>query len=362
MVTRARYVRSGESRDSSLVNEVIATLRARRKLIYIFMAAVFALSTVVLILTPNKYEASARIMPAMASQTGAAGAFAQSMGQGSQSLSSLMLSKVGSMATIIVELLKGRTVLDSVLLHRYTDVGGGREGDLFELWDVENTDLARMKLLSKASFSGDSKTGIVTISVETDYPNLSAQVCNEFVSQLDKYKRSLDATMADEMSRYLAEQVMLQNKAVEEAESKQENFFTANRNYLRADDPKLRLEVERHERNVMFQRQVLANLMELKVRSDMEREKEVPRISVLELAAPPVLKSGPQRVKSILMMTMFGFVFAVGLVALKLSYDTHFSQATKSVLADSYHSVGQDLRVITRRIKSPLHTVREPEA
>jgi len=362
MVTRARYVRSGESRDSSFVNEVIATIRARRKLIYIFMAAVFVLSTVVLILTPNKYESSARIMPAMAGQTGAAGALAQSMAQGSQSLSSLMLSKVGSMAAIIVELLKGRTVLDSVLLHRYTDVKGGREGNLFELWDIENAELARMKLLSKASFSGDSKTGIVRISVETNSPNLSAQVCNEFISQLDKYKRSLDATMAVEMSRYLAEQVGLQNTAVEEAEHKQENFFAANRNYLRADDPKLKLEVERHERNVMFQRQVLANLMELKVRSDMEREKGVPRISVLELAAPAALKSGPQRVKSVLMMTMFGFAFAVGLIALKLSYDTHFSQATRSVLEDSYHSVGQDLHVITRRIRSPLHTLREPEA
>lgn len=362
MVTRARYVRSGESKDTSFANEVIAAVRTRRKLIYVFMAAVVVVSTTAMILTPDRYTSSARVMPAMTGQAGAASALAQSMAQGSQSLSNLMMSRVGSMATVIVELLKGRTVLDSVLSQRYADVMDGQNGNLYKLWSIENPERARMKLLSRSLFSGDSKTGIVTISVETECPDLSAEVCNEFIRQLDKYKRSLDATMAAEMSRYLAEQVRLQNKAVKEAESKQEKFYAANRNYLRADDPKLRLEVERHERDVTFQREVLASLLELKVRSDMEREKEIPRISVLELAEPPVLKSGPHRVKSILMLTIFGLAFAVGLIALKIAYDTRISQSTRTVLEDSYHTVEQDLRHITRRVTSPLHSVREPEA
>lgn len=362
MVTRARLIRSGETADLSFMNEVIRMVLAKRGIIYVFVGTAFVLSTVVMLLTPNKYTASAQIMPSTAAEIGSSGSMAKSMAQGSATLSSLLTSELGSMSPVFVELLKGRTVLDSVLTHEYTTLKEDRGRNLFELWNVENAELARTKLLSRSRFDSDTKTGIVEISVETKDPDLSAQICNEFVKQLDIHKQSLDRAMAGEISHYLTEQVALQKRAVEKAEQNQESFYAGNRNYMRGDDPKLKLQVERHDREVMFQRQVLVNLMELRARSDMEHEKGIPRISVLEVAEPPHLKSGPHRIKTVLMVSILACAFAIGLIALKVSYEMRISQATKAVLEESYQSVGKDLRIAARRMRIPLHSIGKPEA
>jgi uncharacterized protein involved in exopolysaccharide biosynthesis len=357
MTARVNYVKPAEAKSFSLFNRTLAGLRRNRKPIYIFLTVVLVASATYYALTPNRYIASAKIMPAIASSPEMAKGMMGAAFDGSL-LSSLISTRLMTEANTYMEILGGNPVLDEVLSHEYSGVMGNRSSDLYQLWDIDKKELARMKLLSKSSFSANVKTGIVTISVETTCPHLSAKVANEFVDQLDEFKRSLDRSMAGKVSSFLTERIDEQQVKVDEAEEEQAEFYASNRNYLFGDDPTLKLGVERLDRDVFFQRQLLLSLMQLRVTSDMEREKELPRLSVLEWASPPQLKSGPARIKSVLLMNFAGMLFVIGIVALRASYDWYFPQETRVELESSYQSVGQDVRSVVNRLK-PSHRVSE---
>lgn len=350
--TRMNYVRPSEPESFSFLNRLLAGLREARKLTYILVAVAFLASTAYYALTPDRYLATAKVMPASGSGPDKTNAMVSAMIEGS-ALSSLVSSKLMAEANIYVELLRSNTVLDEVLGREYSGVLNGRAGNLYKLWDIDTPQLARQKLISKSSFTGNSKTGIVTVTVETTCPVLSSEIANEYVAELDEFKQSLDRSMAGKVSEFLARQLAEQRKKVEKAEVKQAEFLAANRNYLSGDDPELTMEVDRLERDVLFERQVLLNLMQLCTTSDMEREKELPRLSVLEWATPTQVKSGPHRIKSILMTTFAGLVLAIGIVALRESYRWHFPLATRNELESSCQTVGQDVRQIVSRIRQP---------
>lgn len=353
MNTRMNYVRPSEPESFSFLNRLLAGLREARKLTYILVAFAFLASTAYYALTPNKYLATAKVMPASGSGPDKTNAMVSAMIDGS-ALSSLVSSKLMTEANVYVELLKSNSVLDEVLSREYSGILNGRTGNLYKLWNIETPQLARNQLLSKSSFAGNSKTGIVTLTVETKCPVLSSEIANEYVEELDAFKQSLDRSMAGKVSEFLAGQLAEQRHKVDEAEKTQAEFLAANRNYLSGDDPELKMEVDRLERDVLFERQVLLNLMQLSTTSDMEREKELPRLSVLEWATPPQIKSGPQRIKSVLLSTFAGLLLAIGIVALRESYRWHFPQATRNELESSCQTVGRDVRQIVNRIRQPL--------
>ncbi len=351
MHSRVNIVRNGEQRDLQFLNLLLSQIREKRKLVYWITVATLVLSAVGLFLTPNEYTASAKIMPSSSNSSNGTGALVSSVLDGS-ALSGLVSSKMTSESDIYAQLLKSRPVLDSVLSHEY--VVEHKKSDLFSHWDITDGTNARRKLLSVTSVRNDKKTGIVTIAVTSQSPSLSAEIANQYVDQLDFFKQSLDRKAAGEVSHYLAERLNEQQQLVDSVEASQMQFYAVNRNYMRSDDPALTLQVERLEQNVLFQRQLLNTLKQLKASSDMEREKELPRLSVIEYAEAPTIKSGPRRIQSILLLTIGGLLFAVGLITLKVSYIWYFSDHTRYELQSSYQVFGDDVRSVVRRVKSPF--------
>jgi uncharacterized protein involved in exopolysaccharide biosynthesis len=320
-------------------------------MVYWITAAVFVLSTVCLFLTPNEYTASAKIMPSSSGPADGPGMFVSSVLDAS-ALSGLISSKMSSESGIYAQLLKSRPVLDSVLSHEYNIEN--EISDLYLRWEIVDGTKARQKLLSLTSVRKDKKTGIVTITVTSRSPSLSTQITNVYVEQLDLFKQSLDRKAAGEISQYLAERLVKQQRLVDSVEAEQMEFYAVNRNYLFSDDPALTLQIKRFEQNVFFQRQLLNTLKQLKASSDMEREKELPRLSVIECAETPTIKSGPRRIRSIMLLTIGGILFAVGLITLKVSYSWYFSDHTRYELQSSYQVLGQDVRSAVQRMKTPF--------
>lgn len=351
MHSRVNIVRNGEQRDLHFLNLLLSQIRKSRKVVYWITAAVLVLSTTCLFLTPNEYTATAKIMPSSTGPTDGAGALVGSVLDGS-AISGLVSSKITSESDVYTQLLKSRPVLDSVLSHGY--VVEDKNSNLYSHWDITDGTYARRKLLSMTSVRNDKKTGIVTIAVTSQSPSLGAEIANQYVEQLDLFKQSLDRKSAGEISQYLAERLTEQQGLVDNAEAVQMEFYAVNRNYLRSDDPALILQVERLEQDVFFQRQLLNTLKQLKASSDMEREKELPRLSVIERAETPTIKSGPGRIKSILLLTIGGLLFAVGLITLRVSYNWYFSDHTRYELQSSYQVLGQDVRSAVRRMKTPF--------
>lgn len=351
MYSRVNIVRNGEQQDMHFLDILLSQIREKRKMIYWITAVVFVLSTTVLFLTPNEYTASAQIMPSSSGPADGPGMFVSSVLDAS-ALSGLIASNTSSESGVYLQLLKSRPVLDSVLAHKY-DIEDA-SSDLFSRWEITDMTKARLKLISQTSVIKNKKTSIVTIAVTSRSPSLSAQITNRYVEQLDLFKQSLDRKAAGEISQFLAARLAEHEALVDSTEAAQMEFYAVNRNYLFSDDPALTLQTERFKQDVFFQRQLLSTLKQLKASSDMEREKELPRLSVIEHAEVPTIKSGPIRIRSILMMTICGILFAIGLIALKVSYSLYCSDQTRLELKSSYQVLGQDVGSAVRHIRKPF--------
>jgi uncharacterized protein involved in exopolysaccharide biosynthesis len=357
VVTRTTFVSRAPTEEMSFLNQLLADLRNSRTFIYVSVLAVTLLATTYYLLSPNQYTATAKLMPVSASASVSTGSALSGMLEGS-ALSGLLSSRIASESALYVELLKVRPVVDRVLERRFTDVLDGKNGTLTKLWETNNIEIARRKLLGLCEFSANSKTNVVTVSATTECPNLSAQIANCFAAELDRHKQSLDRSMAEEANIYFASKVAQQEEQVREDENKAAAFCSVNRNYEIGDDPVLKIEVERLERNVVFQRQVLAELLQLKVTSEMERERELPKLTVIEGAEPPLLKSGPRRVTSMAVVALMSIVFAVGTVAARSAYRWHIPLSTRLELSAGCSVVGSDATHFAIRMIHPVRRTK----
>jgi len=341
--TEFKYVRGAESDSVTLLDQVISAIRDKRRILYISVVAIALLAGAYYHLQPDRFTARAKVMPVANQAKGMAGSIIGSLIQ-SSALSGMISSQIGSEGVVYSELIRSRSVLDGVLNHSYNDVLGGRSGTLPELWEIGDREIARLKLSDAMIVSNNGKTGMLSIGVTTVCPELSSQIANATVRELDLYKQTVDREMAAEVSRYFEGKLAEQQKLVSEAEKAQLEFRNSNRNFAFGDDPLMQLEQDRLERDVSFQRQVLLSVMQFKAQSDMEREKEIPRLSVIEWAIPPVFKSGPRRLTSIAMTILMGILFVVGLISLHVAVRWYFPSTTQSELTESVNSVRGDVR------------------
>jgi uncharacterized protein involved in exopolysaccharide biosynthesis len=359
-MSKMMYLRKSEENDFGFLNNLLAKLRKRRKFIYMFTIIISAGSTVALVLTPDNYTATAKVIPVF-------GGFADGQAGSVNPLAEefALAAKVGTRMTmesmLYKELLEGHRVTDSVLAHQYTDLERGIDGNLFEVFETDDLYTVRNKLRSMATFDLTMKTGVLSVEVVSKTPKLSSQIANTFVRQLDLYKQELDRTMAARVGQYLQERLEEAKNKLREAEERETEFLTNNRNYLKGDDPQLKLETERLSREVFFHRQLFLTLMQYKANSDMEREKSTPRLTVIEWAEPPLKKSGPNRATLLILMTIGAALFCIGVVATRVAYEWYFPQTTRKELADSYGTIGEDFGVVINRIKAPFKASQKAE-
>ena len=116
--------------------------------------------------------------------------------------------------------------------------------------------------------------------------------------------------------------------------------------------------MERLGMNMEFNRRFLLTLLELKANNDLEVEKSVPRLVVIEWAKPPPVRSLFSRFKTIIFGTVGAMLFAVGLIVLRVTYQWYIPQDTRGELAHSRICLSQDAREVARRIRRPF---RVPE-
>lgn len=359
-MSKMMYLRKSEENDFGFLNNLLVKLRKRRKLIYVFTIIVSAGSAVALVLTPDNYTATAKVIPVF-------GGFADGQAGSVNPLAEefAIAARVGTRMTmesmLYKELLEGHRVMDSVLAHQYTDLEKGIDGNLFEVFETDDLYTVRNKLKSMATFNLTMKTGVLSVEVVSKTPKLSSQIANTFVRQLDLYKQELDRTMAVRVGQYLQERLEEAKNILGEAEERETEFLSNNRNYLKGDDPQLKLETERLSREVFFHRQLFLTLMQYKANSDMERERSTPRLTVIEWAEPPLKKSGPNRATLLILMTIGAALFSVGVVAARVAYEWYFPQTTRKELADSYGAIGEDFGVVINRIKTPFKASQKAE-
>jgi len=271
------------------------------------------LAAIISIFQTNYYQSIARILPSESKSAGSLSgiaAMALSMGLGG--------SGSGSQDSAYIDILGSRWMAESLLGETYTfhqrswRFGAERERrtTLFEYLDVPNKDMGVRKLKTVFSYSRDPKSGLLTLTVETDSPDLSRAVALRAISLLGEFVLHRSQTRSGNKATFAEARLKDARAECDASEAALKEFMTANRNYQQSSDPQVKLSGTRLEGELMLRRQLVVSLSTMREQALIESKDDMPILNVLDEPNLPVLKSKPSRAV---------FVLGVGFAVLAAS-------------------------------------------
>ena len=307
----------------TLENSLKAILRDWRFLLAVGLLFGFV-AGVIALLIPNQYTASASILPNSAQSANGLMSLSQDI-QGID-LGGINLSDK-SPSILYPDILKSRTVAEAVLEERFTIARNQGQGEisLYDYFKTKDKDIAYAKLLDMIEIETTKKSGIVKISVTTKNRELSAQVANALVEQLDYFNRYNRRTNASQNAEFIANRMAEVKKELTTAEEQLRDFRQSNMNYYMATDPELLRILGEMQREIDLKNQtylILSQQYELAV---IQEKKELPVVQLLDTARIPTGKSGPARTRTVLTAIILGMTLAAGINLTELKYPQRYN-------------------------------------
>jgi uncharacterized protein involved in exopolysaccharide biosynthesis len=312
MTLKTRTAESPANRHETTVIDLLRLFLSRKRLIGAVTLAAMVLTAAVVLFIPNRYCSTASILPSDTSNKVSA----------LQSLADLtgMPSTEASPSELYPTILASRTIQSAVLEQRYTFTHDGVDRSLMlpEYWGVKNPDLLRRKLAGITRITADKKTGVVTLGVETTIPELSQAVAGKFLAQLEDFNRHQRRSQAKENALYLERQMAQTKTELEMAENDLEQFRQFNSDWPISTDAGLVRDLGRLQRAVEVKTQTYLYLSREYESAQLEAQKDIPIVSILDAPSLPTVKSGPRRSIIVLLagcVALMGTLFVLALSA-----------------------------------------------
>lgn len=267
-------------------------------------------------LVPNRYTATASILPT-SSNAGASGLL--SMAENIPGIDLSAISGDKSPTLLYPEILKSRLVAEEILANNYTYKKGERQvnQNLFQYLKITNPDRAIAALNSHVDFSADRKTGVIAINVTTKNPELSALVANYYTECLDNFNKYQRKTSAGQNREFIEKRMAEARVELTSVEENLRDLRQRNLNYYNATDPELNMLNSQLQREVEIKTQVYLTLCQQYELASIQEKKESPVVQVLDIARPPTIKSGPSRLKTVILALIMGAILAMIIVILE---------------------------------------------
>jgi len=284
-----------------------------RKRIFIggIVAGVMFLIAAYIFLTPNMYRSTATILPSgrpdKLSTVKELAGLANIGGSGEENSSQLF--------PII---LSSNQVKDALVEKSFAFVNKGEEQTttLAEYLGEENPDYLKAAIDGITDISADKKTGVITVSVETEYPELSQQILTQMLAELENFNLYKRKSQAASRERYLARELITRERELKESETELEDFQSVNRDWYGSSDPEILRTLADLQRNIEIKSKAYIFLKEQYEVARLDVQKDIPVVAILDFPSLPVTKSGPFRIKTILISGVISLLIAILLVAL----------------------------------------------
>jgi tyrosine-protein kinase Etk/Wzc len=193
----------------SLVEMLVIVAEHKKTLVALpLFVGILALSVSFLI--PNVYTGTATVLPPQQSQSNALALLGQFGVLGTAAGQSFGLKNPSE---IFVEMLKSRTVLDTIIT-RF---------DLQKLYDEEYLVDTRKKLKKRLDISA-AKSGVITIQVDDHDPRRAASMANAFAEELEKLTFDLAVTEASQRRLFFERQLLKAKEDLSSAEISMKQF------------------------------------------------------------------------------------------------------------------------------------------
>ena len=274
--------------DISAVSVFNILLRYRVMIVIITLIAGFW-AGLMSVTSPKGYTAEAMFMPKGArgqSQLGGIAAqFGLTVASGDPSQSPQMYT----------ELLETKNVLWPVALKEYriTTDSGVLTGNLVKIYHIKKDRPQVMKVKTVESLQRAvkatvaPKTGVIDLTVTTGNPELSLQIAQNLLDQVNIFNLNNRQRQASAERAFTERQVGEKRAELRQAESDLANFLESNRMYRQS--PQLQLEYNRLESEVMRRNQVYTSLISAYETARIEEVKDLPVINVIEPPEQPIV-------------------------------------------------------------------------
>lgn len=232
-------------------------------------------------------------------------------------VSSLRRSPGMTDAALFPRILTSRTMAKRVLKKKYRRSGQDEENSLYEIYRIKGTsENLRIEsgiglLLSIVNVFQDRNIGMITVSVTTPDPVLSAELAQSFVEELNTLNLELRVKKARDSREFIKARL---NEISEQLKQAEEALLGFNKRNVLRSSPELILQEGRLHRNVALQQQLYLTLSNQLEVAKIEEVKSTPVVQVLDRADPPTIKSGPPRRQRVLQAAVISLLFGIALV------------------------------------------------
>lgn len=310
--------RSGDKRDISLF-ELLTPLVREWKLVLGTASVCAVLAAIFLLLQRPVYTAQTNFTPETPNNSGVASSIAGLAGLAGQ----LGLGGNTSAAVspeFFARVLHSREVLRSTLLTEFPTPGSssGAKRSLLDVMEAggkseEHRLQAGVRHLRQVSeVSIDKPTGIVTLEVEMNSPELAAKVANRMLELLNTFNLERRQSQSREQRRFTGDRLREAEQELREAERTQLRFLQANRMYQ--GSPLLEFQAAQLEREVQLKQEVFLTLTKAHEEARIAEVRDTPVITVVDPAVPPALRTRPRRVLGVSLAFAAGTLLGICLV------------------------------------------------
>jgi uncharacterized protein involved in exopolysaccharide biosynthesis len=155
----------------------------------------------------------------------------------------------------------------------------------------------------------DLKTMLVTVSAQTQYPQLSQQVAQRIIDLVGSFNRDIRRSQARARREFAEQRATEYEQELAGAERDLEQFYVRNRSYR--NSPELVSAETRLQRKVTVHQELFLNMSRETESARLEEVNTVPLLTVLDPPTVPVRRSFPKRI----LMALFGILagLAIGL-------------------------------------------------
>ena len=339
----------------SLVGLLNVLLRYRRTIAWsaLGVAAVVAVITFV---SPRRYASSGAFMP-----TNPSGNLSQLAGLASQFGVNVGSAASGTSPEFYGSLLNSPAILrDAVRSHyRFSVAGDTLDGTIPSLLGTPGDNEAQQvayasKWLSRATaVSVDKETGIVTVTVTTQWAGFSQEIASRLLDLVSRFNQEVRQSQAKAEREFVEGRLADATRELRAAEGALQQFMQRNREFQ--NSPALTVEYQRLQREVSLRESLQTSLAQSYDQARINEVRDTPVVTILEKPILPPLPV-PRR---LIVKTILGFLFgAAAAIVFAFSRD-FFRRARSAPDPDSvaYRELSADALGPVRRTAGRLGTL-----
>jgi len=268
---------------------------------------VSALCIVIVLFLPNKYTATAKLLPSTSQMGNIPNLSLLS------SFTGMSFNTSQSYDFLFREIVLSDKILDEIISQKYSI--NSVEINLYEYFNInhdstvtnfklKNNFYLKKKLKEDVIFAfSDKETTMMLLSVTLESPELAADLANAILEQVDKFNIWISQNSSNNKRDFMQRIIKQYKSQIVALEDSLLNFELKNINYQSSLEKKLL-----HKRINQTLTKKIDLLYELEKEFEMAKmssQKDTPTLKILDYATVPVKKSGPPRIIIIIVVNLF---------------------------------------------------------